>query len=731
MLIKKRDGRLEEFDPDKILESIKKAAMAVEYKDDELQDRARQVQKLRISLLESGFDADDVDDMTEQMFDGYISDGEYTEYDNTEAEEVLEIVAESLDELGQAIVEADLVQDFVEKALMDTGHAKTAKEYIIHSSNRGKVREMNTSLMASYRALTFGASKDVETKRENANIDGDSAMGTMLKYGSEGAKKFNLLYLVPPEQSEAHSNGDIHIHDLDFLALTETCISGDTMVTIKRGDDIAVVRAHEFDAYLEGYEDDTVVNLDGIQILSKGKFVDIKNCVRHSSNGKRVLKISTGCTDITVTSEHKIPVIRDGKTIEIKAEDIKLGDNLVYDHKEFNGSLQYINLVDYFKDKCNIVIYNSDYVLECIKSAGHWKKFCSRVGYSGRGNQIRYGKNKINLEEYILYIRDLKCVDERELKLSYRRTRGTQTIDAVLKLTKELGKFMGYIFSEGSIGIYECLNQESPEKRACFVNYDIRMIEDFNNCINSVFNNAVIKDRYTYGVHSGTHLSGYMAYELFHGPLGVKDSLSKMSLPEWIYSANKDFLNGFYSALIDGDGTVQKDGYRIAYSSVCRPFIDQLQRLLLLNGIRSSVSTAEVAGTQTEFSDVESTRNFDVYKLNITTDNYKLNWVDSIKIREVDIVKRSIDRKDSYFTVTKIEDVDYSEYVYDFETENHYFSANGITVHNCCQIDLDKLFTGGFNTGHGFLREPGEIRSYAALACIAIQSNQNDMHKIA
>ena len=47
----------------------------------------------------------------------------------------------------------------------------------------------------------------------------------------------------------------------------------------------------------------------------------------------------------------------------------------------------------------------------------------------------------------------------------------------------------------------------------------------------------------------------------------------------------------------------------------------------------------------------------------------------------------------------------------------------------CDQIDLEKLFTGGFNTGHGFLREPGEIRSYAALACIAIQSNQNDMHK--
>ena len=46
---------------------------------------------------------------------------------------------------------------------------------------------------------------------------------------------------------------------------------------------------------------------------------------------------------------------------------------------------------------------------------------------------------------------------------------------------------------------------------------------------------------------------------------------------------------------------------------------------------------------------------------------------------------------------------------------------------NCCQIDLLKLLHGGFSTGHGFLREPNSIRSYAALACIAIQANQNDM----
>ena len=46
----------------------------------------------------------------------------------------------------------------------------------------------------------------------------------------------------------------------------------------------------------------------------------------------------------------------------------------------------------------------------------------------------------------------------------------------------------------------------------------------------------------------------------------------------------------------------------------------------------------------------------------------------------------------------------------------------------CCQIDILELFKGGFSTGHGYLREPKDIISYSALACIAIQSNQNDQH---
>ncbi len=127
------------------------------------------------------------------------------------------------------------IQDMVETTLINHGHARTAKTYILYRAERTKVREMNTRLMKVYEDLTFKSAKDNDTKRENANINADTAMGTMLKYGSEGAKEFNELYILDPKVSKAHVEGDIHIHDLDFLTLTTTCCQIDLLKLFKDG----------------------------------------------------------------------------------------------------------------------------------------------------------------------------------------------------------------------------------------------------------------------------------------------------------------------------------------------------------------------------------------------------------------------------------------------------------------------------------------------------------------
>lgn len=139
------------------------------------------------------------------------------------------------EECGEKAPTVEHVQDTVEKVLIDSGHARTAKEFILYRAERTRVREMNTKLMKIYEDLTFKSAKDNDVKRENANIDGDTAMGTMLKYGSEGAKQFYDMYILNPKHAKAHREGDIHIHDLDFLTLTTTCCQIDLVKLFSGG----------------------------------------------------------------------------------------------------------------------------------------------------------------------------------------------------------------------------------------------------------------------------------------------------------------------------------------------------------------------------------------------------------------------------------------------------------------------------------------------------------------
>ena len=105
---------------------------------------------------------------------------------------------EDLDALTKAVIEefsgiqsiptVEQIQDVVEENLIAADYAKTAKAYILYRAEHQRVREMDDELVKIYQDLTFKPSEDADLKRENANLNADSAMGTMLKYGSEGAK---------------------------------------------------------------------------------------------------------------------------------------------------------------------------------------------------------------------------------------------------------------------------------------------------------------------------------------------------------------------------------------------------------------------------------------------------------------------------------------------------------------------------------------------------------------
>ena len=142
---------------------------------------------------------------------------------------------EYLELQGIAIPKIEEIQDMVEHVLMEEGCPETAKAYILYRAERSRVREKNTRLMKTLDDIVNSESKNSDLKRENANIDGDTAMGSMLRFGSESAKAYYKSYMLKPDHAKAHEAGDIHIHDLDFYSLTMTCCQIDLLSLFEGG----------------------------------------------------------------------------------------------------------------------------------------------------------------------------------------------------------------------------------------------------------------------------------------------------------------------------------------------------------------------------------------------------------------------------------------------------------------------------------------------------------------
>ena len=121
------------------------------------------------------------------------------------------------------------IQDTVERQLMNHGFNAAAKAYILYRANRTRAREANTALMRTIDEITKIDARISDIKRDNANIDGNTAMGSMLQIGAAGAKAYNEIYLLRPEHAKAYRDGDIHIHDFDFYSLTTTCCQIDIL----------------------------------------------------------------------------------------------------------------------------------------------------------------------------------------------------------------------------------------------------------------------------------------------------------------------------------------------------------------------------------------------------------------------------------------------------------------------------------------------------------------------
>ena len=175
------------------------------------------------------------DKITEAIAKAGAATGEFG-YDRAQniSDKVVRVAGEKI---KTRIPTVEQIQDIVEEVLMESAFKRTAKAYIEYRAERSRKRAAKSKLMQTYNAISkLDAEEDSDVKRSNANVDGDSAMGKMLQFGAEGSKEYAKICLLKPEFTYAHDHGDIHIHDLDFMATgTLTCCQTDVLKMFTNG----------------------------------------------------------------------------------------------------------------------------------------------------------------------------------------------------------------------------------------------------------------------------------------------------------------------------------------------------------------------------------------------------------------------------------------------------------------------------------------------------------------
>ena len=192
----KRDGKKVDFDGSKIALAIKK-----------------------------GFDSVEVDEE--------LSESKEKKYTEKDIQKVYQAVVGRIEKeyKDSEKIKIETIQDMIEDVLQKKGYEDVYDSFSEYRERRANSRKLffdekkTHKFLKSIEGLGLKSAKEEDAKRENANVDGDTAMGTMLQYGSTISKEFAKSYLMKHKFAEAHDNGTIHIHDMDFLPMgTTTCM---------------------------------------------------------------------------------------------------------------------------------------------------------------------------------------------------------------------------------------------------------------------------------------------------------------------------------------------------------------------------------------------------------------------------------------------------------------------------------------------------------------------------
>jgi len=618
--IRKRDGKVEDFNPFRITNAIWKAAQAVGGKDHR---RATELTDKVLDQLEKD-----------------LKPGE--------------------------IPTVEQIQDTVEKVLIETGHAKTAKAYILYRKQHNDIREIG-GLLKDIDVVDGYLSMMDWKVNENSNMS--YSLQGLNVYATENIiSHYWLNKIYPPEIGEAHTEGDYHIHDLGTLG-AYTYYGRETIIAKIQGKIIVTsfqnlyeqLQLHE--ELLSKHDDAWAKYPLDLQVLDKNGWTKVKRVVKKAKDKPMHFIKNEGGRSVIVTEDHPMVL---GDEIFKEARNIQQGSDklLTVDVKELLKDERL-----FYKTHLNV----SDELL---------KKDVQDFFVEG-----------LPYQEFLTYGEPI--VDNAIISTS----NNAHTLSNTIELTEDIGYLVGFYIAEGWM---------EPHRIS---------LKQKDTVENEMIIDRLKKAAYQLGCHpymkkEGDFITVQIANSTFTNYLmdtifGLKGISKEKQLPNDILEYNSNFVNGVIAGIIDGDGSITTSQTSIVLRTASRTLLEQMSVVLNIMGFTVRDRNLEGVGSTRTYNGRLLTQNYPLYGIsfrtiesNIPSQKYETASLSTKAWRAEGAGWHRVLNND----VTEIPD----DHIYDITTESHTLIVNGMWNHNCVGWDLQDILLKGFQG------VPGKIESKPA-----------------
>lgn len=606
-----------------------------------------------------------------------------------EAKDIAKEAEKRIKEMGVKFLSGPLVRELVNIILLERGHTEW----------RNISTRVGTPVYDAYK-IDMGTGFEAN---DNANLQENAE--TSHKKKADKMSKEQYLLMLPPKLADAHLNGDIHIHDLEYLGTRAFCLDYTATIPMMMNGEFSFAKAGDFDAMFqkpEKIEDRELVDVSFLNI----KFFGPRGCRRllrvyRKKTDEMILALRTNLgKTLRLSKDHPLIVCENGALLERRAGDTKTGTALATGTPLLFGTIPTkINLV---RELCSKATAEE---IENVYARGLGKFFeKNQVIVSAHGQLQKQWRTRgimpiSRLAEMTADWGDEEC-EEGFGGITLGVTGSEHVLPAIFEMTPEMARLTGYFVSEGNYNVVQGRNYN-----LVITNGNLEVIEDVKRGIQQLGTYTTVSTQPN-GAQQ-IYFGGKLIYLLFRRVLGIPEGAASKRIPAKFFCMDKKISDEFLSAYLTGDGSFayrkEKSDALISFTTQSEGLKTDLLYLLAANGIAARAyttsSTTTFATGHNHISNVwrvafngENVRRFLKFSTFLDEKRSKA----AAEFLEKVMPKKAAFKEE---IVAEMKEVDATTgYLYDFvlegtENEEHVFTAgDGLLVHNCQDWDLRYFF---------------------------------------